>query len=350
MVNKIILFESPTCGACILQKKILSEHFKGKTPDILTVNVDNFPNKLDFIQFTPTWAFPQGNQTYKLIPNIIKDLSTLSFGKRRMRFGKELLPNINDLAVYGKNFPDNKGFQIPNSYYKNVENVWGTGVDTLDAGVGGSRSLGPGNVGEMYSNEYFNNIRMAHPADQLGTALGLNKACNTERKISTTKEAPGMIYNSPNPQIVDNTTAFGRQRRSRFGNTLYSQMGPAYEIGNQYLLSKNTGKQLFSGARQDDGPRPYAVNNPSTFMGQAPVYNPKLTFGKKMNKKVDKKMNKKVDKKMDKKVKKSKKVKVDIKIKVKRKSGAGEKKKKCSIGEGSTISLSKFSNKIKVKN
>jgi hypothetical protein len=340
MLNKIIVFMSPTCGACVQQKEIMNSYFKGKVPtNISMVNVDRFPDKLNFIEYTPTWAFPQGNETYALKPGVISDLSNVIKRKNNFRFGaeKKLLPNINNLAVYGKNFPDNKGFDIPNSFYGNVEKVWGTGVNTLDAGVGGSRSLGPGNVGEMYSNGYFNNIRMAHPADQLGTALYLNRNCNTDRKTSTVKEAPGMIFNSPNPQIVDNTTGFGRKRRSRFGG-LYSQMGPAFEIGNQYLISKDTGKQLFSGARQNELPRPYSVNNKAEYIGNAPIYNP-LKFGKKKLSKKSVPSKKSVL---------SGKKAVNIKISIKRKSKVGSKKKKCCIGEGSVLSLSK--GKIKVKN
>jgi hypothetical protein len=61
-------------------------------------------------------------------------------------------------------------------------------------------------------------------------------------------------------------------------------MGPAYEIGNQYLINKNTGEQLYSGARQNEPARPYSVKS-NTYIGQAPVYNPigdvKSFFGKK---------------------------------------------------------------------
>ena len=319
MANSPILFMSPNCGACIKQEKILRDYFMsiGKQAVIKLINVDRFPGKFKDIQFTPTWAFPQGGDKYKLYPNIIEDpkmiKSVSSFGKRRSQFGNE----FNSLAIYGKNFPDNKGFDIPQSYYGTVENIWGKGDDTLNAGIGGTRSLGPDNIGKMYSNAFVNEIRMAPPGTQLETAINLNRACNIDKNPSTMKSSPGMIFDSPNPQIVDNTTGFGRRkRRSRFGN-LYSQMGPASEIGNQYLINKDTGNQLYSGARQNETPRPYSIKS-STYIGQAPVYNPikSASFGKK---------------------KKSKKVKVK------------QVKKKCYIGEGTILTVSKRSGKIKVK-
>ena len=292
MKNESILFMSPGCGACVQQKKILDDYYrsKGKSSTIKMVNVDRFPDKFDFIKVTPTWAVPQGDQKYALYPGI-KDPSRSG----RSAFGKSFYDGINNLDYYGKNFPNGKGFDVGTSFYGSVEKVWGKGDDTLNAGVGGSRSLGPNNITEMYSSGYLNNIRMAHPSDQLGTAINLNRECN---KTSTMSESKGLVYDSTNPQIVDNTTGFGR--RSRFGG-LYSQMGPASEIGNQYLIKKDTGKQLFSGAQQNEGSRPYGVKS-NTYIGQAPLYNP-IGFGK----------------------------------------------KKKNIGEGSVLKLSR-KNKIKVKN
>jgi hypothetical protein len=66
----------------------------------------------------------------------------------------------------------------------------------------------------MYSNNYFNNIRMAHPADQLGTSLYLNRSCNK----STLSNSPGMIFDSKNPQIVDMTTTFGTDKAGIIAN------------------------------------------------------------------------------------------------------------------------------------
>jgi len=346
MANKIILFTSPKCGACIQQEKILREYFKDKRATIYTINIDKFPQKFKFVKFTPTWAFPMGGEKYKLYTNIIDDpkmlMSVNSFGSRKSRFGEKLYDGINNLAVYGKNFPDNKGFEIPNSFYQDVENKWGKGDETFNAGLG-SRGLGPGNSSEMYSNNYVNNIRMAQPADQLGTALYMNRTCNTMHKPSSMLEDAGMIYNASNPQIVNNTTGFGYKKRSnrfsRFGSGLYQQMGPASEIGNQYLISKNTGKQLFSGARQDELPRPQGVQNKQIYVGQATEYRPNMLYGKRKAKKTVKAKKLVKDKKAAKaKNENSGKKAVNIKISIKRRS---------KIGEGSVLRIGS-SNKIKV--
>jgi hypothetical protein len=265
--NRPLLFFAKGCGACVAQEQILQSFGNLK---VVKIDVDHFPKLSKFVKVTPTWAFPKGNESYVLHEGLIDKNILL---KRGSKFGNEIL---NSLAVYGKNFPDNKGFDIPNSFYNNVEKVWGKGTNTLDAGIGGTRSLGPDNIKDMYSNNYFNNIRMAHPSDQLGTALFLNRTCNTESNKSTTSKSTGLIFDSKNPQIVDNTTSFGNRSRKKnsFGN-LYRQMGPAFEIGNQYLINKDTGKQLYSGAQQNESPRPYSVKT-NDYIGRVIPYKPKL--------------------------------------------------------------------------
>jgi hypothetical protein len=267
---KKILFMSPECGACKSQKQQINDYLKsnGKTAKISVINVDQHPDKFKFVEVLPTWMFLLPKKKCIIKTGIIEPRQL--FGGRSSSFGKELLPGINDLAYYGKEFPNGKGFDISNSHYQNVEAVWGKGDDTLNAGVGGSRSLGPDKVTEMYTSKYLNDIRMAHPSDQLGTALALNRACNIEKNKSS--KSVGLVANSSSgPQIVDTTTGFGRRRRSsRFGYSLYSQMGPAYEIGNQYLIDRETGNKLYSGARQFETPRPNKVT--TGFIGQAPGY------------------------------------------------------------------------------
>ena len=49
MANKIILFTSPKCGACIQQEKILREYFKDKRATIYTINIDKFPKNLNLL-------------------------------------------------------------------------------------------------------------------------------------------------------------------------------------------------------------------------------------------------------------------------------------------------------------
>lgn len=311
MKNSPILFMSPGCGACIEQKKILDDYFssKGKSVTLSQINVDRFPDKFKFIKVTPTWAFPIGNQKYMLHPGIISEPSIL-VNSRKSGFGN-VLPQLKSLSICGKTFPDGKEFNVPSSFYNEVEDKWGTGNDTLNAGIGGYRSLGPENIEELYSAGYYNNIRMAHPSDQLGTALYLNRTCN---KTGSTLESPGML-NGPNPQIDDNTTGFGNKyRRSRFGSLYKNSMGPAYN--HNPLIKEN----VYSGGVQNEGPRPQGVDSPNTFIGNAPLYG--LSFGKKSSKLSNTLFgsNKKTVK----------------------------KKKKVVIGEGSEIKLT--GKKIKVKN
>ena len=287
-MKTVILFMSPGCGACIQQEQLLQDYFGKDISKIKQVNLDKHSHGFDFVEVTPTWAFPIGGEKYRIHrgaiePRLLENIiNKSSFGrkpnKRKSYFGEKLLDGINNLAYYGKNFPDTKGFNIPNSFYKETEKIWGKGTDTLNAGLGGTRSMKPSSSGDIYSNNFVNNIRMAHPSDQLGTALYINRNCNTLKNPGTVLQSPGMIFDSTNPQIVDNTTGFGKTRRSQFGN-LYKQMGPAFEINNQYLIDKDTGRKLYSGARQNELPRPVKGAS-KTFIDTYPPYNPLVAFGK----------------------------------------------------------------------
>jgi hypothetical protein len=336
-MNKAILFKQDGCGACTTQDEFLRKNFRGT---IHQINLSKFPGQFEFIEFTPTWAIPLGNDQYKLHSEIVEtpeELQRVSqFGKsrkakrsksRRTGFGQTLLPGINNLSVYGKNFPDNQGFKTTDSFYKTIENTWGKGTDTLNAGIGGSRSLGPGNVNQMYTSGYLNDIRMAHPSDQLGTAINLNRTCNTMNQRSTMSSSTGLVTQTGNPQIVDNTTGtkFGRKRRSRFGG-LYRQMGPASEIGNQFLLGKNTVQGLYGGATQFEGPRPQGIQG-NTFLAQAKLYSSgsgkTVQFGKRVKKQNKKGSTPKKSKTLNVSGKKA----VNIKINIKQKNSSGKKRK-----------------------
>ena len=317
MSNKVILFTNPDCGACVKQNEVLQAYAAkiNKNISINEVNVNNFPDKFQFVEATPTWAVKlDGNNYFKyegvidddedlgMIVNannssfgmvkrtqnknkLIKKLKSKKKGRRsnyRFRFGnkKPLMENINNLAFYGKNFPNGKGFNIPNSFYENVENKWGTDSATLNAGIGGARSLGPGNAEKVFTNDYVNNIRMVPP----GSTDDVFLRGNRDHAMLNNKNNniyPGMISDSNNPQVV-NMTGFGlRRRRARFGS-LYRQMGPPYgELGSNYLVGRNTGRQLFSGAQQFEPPRPRGVNDPDTYIGTAKLYNPLQRFGRK---------------------------------------------------------------------
>ena len=280
-----VMFSSSSCPACLAQIKIITDHFKGKNGNIVYYDLDKYPAPSYIIDrggnySMPTWVFPNGT----IHKGIIKDKKKLnSLVSRGSGFGAPSgaclntnysIPDIDSLARCGKNFPDNKGFEIPNSYMSSVEAVWGKGTAALNAGVGGTRSLGPNNIDEMYSNNYYNNIRMAHPSDQLGTALYLNRGCNISKGNNTpTFSSPGMIYNSENPQIV----GFGRKKNS-FGK-LYKQMGPAYST--QYIMDPDTIRNQYGGGIQNDLPRPQKVGNSDYFIGKFPEYKP-IKFGRKI--------------------------------------------------------------------
>ena len=287
-----VMFGSSDCPACLSQVKILMDHFGNKKGlnivyyDLKANKAPNFIKKNKEVMM-PTWVDTDG----KIIRGVITDKKKLNtlITKGKFSFG---VPEVGTLAKYGKNFPDYKGFEIPPSFMQDTEKVWGKGDDTLRAGMLGS-DMDPSKVNDtVLSNEYFYGPRMAQPAGQLGTMLELNKKCNIVKNGNIGMDTYGMIYNSPNPQTVG--PGFGKKRKtvkkpvkktikrkSRFGDELYQQMGPAYAPG--YLVNKNTGRDLYNGGIQNNLPRPYKVQNDKIFIGQAPVYNPikSLDFGKK---------------------------------------------------------------------
>ena len=253
-----IMFGSSDCIGCITQIKLLTDYFRDKNVSIAYYNLKKHPAPA-FIKdrkgsYTmPTWVFPNG----KIHKGMIKDKKKFnSLLMKGNSFGSISVPEIDSLAKYGKNFPGNKGFEIPNSYYQSVESKWGKGGNTLNAGIGGTRSLGPNNIGDMYSNNYVNNIRMTHPSDQLGTALFMNRNCNNNNSFSS----PGLIYDSPNPQVV----GFGKR----------NNFGPSY--GSGYLMKPNTVRDYFGGAVQNNLPRPNKIKG-DTYISPFPEY----SFGKK---------------------------------------------------------------------
>ena len=341
-MNKVpILFTSKTCGACINQLELIKKHFKGKNNAFINI-VDVDKHNVPFIEYTPTWYIPNKNGTYSVYNSVIsnpKDFDKLvtkgsAFGKRKSRFGENngpsYLPQLGTWEKYGKNFPNGGGFNVPLSFSNEIEKTWGTGKDALNSGLLG-RDQGPGNFNNVLSNGYVNGIRMAPPGGQLETGLNLNRTCNINKNVSTNVASPGLIFNSPNPQIVSMNTGFGKNKfgKNKFGNSfLYSQMGKAY--GSQYIKDPDTVKKLYGGGLSDNLPRPDKVQNKNIFIGQAPPYNPLNNFGKKV-KKVKVKVC--VIKKVPKKCVKNKCIKKTI--------------KKCTIGEGSVLTIK--GNKIKVK-
>ena len=66
-------------------------------------------------------------------------------------------------------------------------------------------------------------------------------------------------------------TIYNKTKKNAFGN-LYSQMGPAYKTN--YLVDKNTTRDLHAGAGQNDIPRPYGIQNKKLYIAQSEIYNP----------------------------------------------------------------------------
>jgi hypothetical protein len=283
-----IMFGSSKCPACLSQVKILMDYFNGKKGlkilyyDLNVYDPPDFILERDGSYSMPTWYFPGGKIKRGIITdsrqfNSLLSKSKSSFGSSSGCTAGGVVPQIDSLATCGKNFPNGKGMEIPNSWMNTMEKKWGSGSDVLNGGTVG-RELGPGNTSEIYSSNYLNNIRMAQPAGPLGTALSLNRTCNTMSSSNTypSMTTVGIVTNSTSPQIV---AAFGRKKKNRFGGSLYDQMGAAYELGdNQYVVAPNTFQQLYGGAIQNNLPRPYKVKS-DLYVGSAPVYNP-IKFGK----------------------------------------------------------------------
>jgi hypothetical protein len=292
MSRRIILLTNKDCGACITQNEILQEYAKDSGSPVFIDQVDlndadpargkKLEKMFDWVDATPTWLVQTSEGTWVKHegviddPEIIQQIAVIN-RSRRGGFGqlKELARGINDLQINGKNFEGGGGFNVPNSFYKSVESSSGPGDATLNAGLGSARSLGPGNAHKVFTNEHFHQPRMVAPGSTDDVFLRGNRIHN-ELMNPNNSFYPGMLVGSMSPQIVDQTSGFGN-RKSRFGNTLYPQMGPAYK--NNGLISRDI--NLYNGARQNEEPRPRGVNKPGTFIGNANIYQP-FNFGKKI--------------------------------------------------------------------
>lgn len=273
-----VMFGDSNCPACMAQMKMLMDKYPNEKIvyyDLKSYPAPSFIADKNGTVNMPTWVFPDG----KIHKGVMKDLSKL-IKKRRSNFGSctagdGTVPVLDSLAKCGKNFPDGQGNLIPNSFMQNIQNKWGE--DYLNAGTGGFRSLGPNSNDAYYSNNNLNDIRMYPPGGQLESAFSLNRTCNM-MKNNPGNNTYGLVYDSPNPQIV----GFGRNsRKSRFGKSyLYNQMGQAY--ANAPLVTWDTTKNLYGGATQNGLPRPYSVQNKDIFIGQVNDYNP-IKFGKRKN-------------------------------------------------------------------
>jgi hypothetical protein len=275
----IILFGDHKCVACVTQIKLLSDYFNKlnqpldiKYYDLNKKKAPKFLGDGTNI-YKPSWYFPKTKNNGIIIENLILPEKFLDLiNKKKNAFGswekKNFENNFRQLQDYGRNFKgSDTGFQIKNSWTNDLTKKWG---NPIDAGTLG-REFGPHNEDKIYSKKYFNNIRMAPPGGDLSETLYSNRNCNLINNPQAATEMVGLFYDSPeSPQLV--TNQFGKKKNS-FGN-LYSQMGPSYEKGNQYLVNKNTFSDFYGGATQFEKTRPNKVENKNLYIGQSPTYNP----------------------------------------------------------------------------
>lgn len=189
--------------------------------------------------------------------NVLRALSIMNPNVPYVRisqFGYSM-PPIAPLAEYGRNFPNGKGMQIPDSWEQNIKNTWGNDATTSST-VGSV--FGPGKNADALSATYFHGPRMSIPGGPLETYMMLNSRCN-QSKASDPMLVPGQFPESTN---------FGKRRtkrRVRFGtNGLYGQMGPAYGGSNKITS--------YGGGTQVD--EVFPSMNKSTWVGGATKYDP----------------------------------------------------------------------------
>ena len=364
--KKPIMFgDIKNCGACEFQDQLLRKKFgkgyyylhkhvslsklpfhvkgtKGTKGTILTINA------------LPTWYIPTKNGNGYLQEGVIKSVKKLVINskkkpkkifKRKFKFGEIATPPIGTLAKLGRNFSEkDPGFTITPSWQQETAQKWGNDV-TLSGTLG--REFGPGNTDKIYSNNYYNNIRMAYPGGDLDTTLSLNRAAsmyNENNKADPVTYSPGLIYDSKNPQIVS-MMAFGKKKkkskkeqiiksinkykkyiklykpgsllkydkkynyrsknykkllpvwknkikqlkkqlskRNSFGNNLYDEMGPVPQ--ESYLVDKNTFD--YAGGGKSQQTRLDQGNNKNLFINSSKPYN--ISFGKNSKKSKKKKI------------------------------------------------------------
>jgi hypothetical protein len=255
------MFGSLQCPACVAQKQVLHDHCvkKGIKFEYFFYDLDrnSTPLFLRNTQYIPVW-YIKG----KLIQGLIPPEKLLNLAKSKNAFGSsDWLPSQSSLRDYEKGnglFPNGKGFDIPPSWEQQMKKEWGNST-YLNSGKF-QRGLGPGaDFNQIYKSDYFHQPRMSRPGDDYDTAMYFNEQCNVLSQKNP-DDVPGFFSNSTSGGISP-STMFGRKKRTkskktvRFGDNLYSQMGPAYEINNDYLMCKNTVKNLRGGATQSELPK-----------------------------------------------------------------------------------------------
>lgn len=222
--NDAIMFgNKELCGHCKKQDLVLKKHFKSGHYIYKKVSPGKRLKNGLLIKAIPTWYIPVKNGMGYLHEGLITDKIKLNKlikqkpKKRKFGFGADMVPEIGTLAKDGKNFPNGQGFNLAESWSQEITKKWGD--PTLSGTLGREFGPGPGKVDQIYSNGYFNDIRMARPGGDLDTALNTNRSCNIYNPNPSPQGGNrdpatytvGMIYDSKNPQI----TSFGRNKKSK---------------------------------------------------------------------------------------------------------------------------------------
>lgn len=271
--NQIILFGSMNCGACLAQIKLLHDYYssKNKKLNFMYYNLDK-KKAPDFLMDSkgnysmPTWYCPSSKSLFVgiILPNEFEKKM-----KQGNSFGNSVVPEIDTLAKYGKTFgPTGTNFNIAPSWSNELTQKWG---DPKKAGTLG-REFGPRGTDGIYSKNYFYKPRMAYPGGDLSEVLSSNQNCNMINNPKAATQNVGLFYDSKYQ------SSFGsrKNKKNYFGkDKLYPQMGPAYERGNQYLVQKNTFRDLYAGAGQNDLKKPNKVQNNRLYISKnVDQYNP----------------------------------------------------------------------------
>jgi hypothetical protein len=185
-MDKIILFKSNKCPACIYQMKLLKNKKKITMYDVDKKPVPDFIKDSRGNYSIPTWV---------IIKKGIINPTTMNKKKvTKNRFG---LSEVGSLAKTGKNGIDVDKFNNGNAnlWINQVKSKWG-GNNYLLSGTYG-RELGPtGDFSRLYSNSYTgNNLRMVRPGGPEDPMLNYN--CNLMNNGNKTLEM-GLYGDSKN--------------------------------------------------------------------------------------------------------------------------------------------------------
>jgi len=178
-----IFYGSSQCGACVKQKKILTDFVNrsGKSITYRYYNLDKYNAPSLIVDrrgsySMPTWWLPTKNGKGVYKKGIVNPYVILNAVKKSNSFGADS-NSLGLLASAGKNFSNGSGFNNSDTFEDQMKAKWGgDGLRSVTFG----RELGPnGSFSDVYLNNYFKGPGGIHPSGDYGTALALNRTCNT---------------------------------------------------------------------------------------------------------------------------------------------------------------------------